>query len=189
MGVRGYAAPRSGQHTRSVAFCGLSVALMAICAWITLPFGPVPVTLQTFAIVFVLLLLSPKEAMASLLLYIAMGAIGLPVFSSMRGGISVLAGPTGGFIWGFVLGALLALALLRLLPKKEGKTSFAAQLVAAFAFLLVSYACGTVQLMLISNMGLMAAFLAAVAPFVIFDAVKLVFAVVVSRAVGKSLGI
>ena len=90
----------ASSRTRSVAFVGLAVAIMAVSAWVTVPLGPVPFTLQMFAITFAIVMLSPKECMAAIVLYLALGAIGLPVFSGMSGGIAKLMGPTGGFLWG-----------------------------------------------------------------------------------------
>lgn len=175
-------------RTRSIAFCGLSIALMAVSAWITVPFGPVPFTLQTFVMVFVLLALQPGEALASIALYLGIGALGLPVFSSMRGGIGVLAGPTGGFLWGFLLGGMLAIGLLKLAGQLEGKKrTLPWDIAAAVVFLVVCYACGWLQLAFVAGMGLEAAFLAGVAPFVLIDAAKLAFAVVIARAVRRAV--
>lgn len=181
-------------RTRSVAFCGLSIALMAVSAWIVVPFGPVPFTLQTFVMVFVLLALRPADALASIAIYLGMGAVGLPLFSAMRGGIGVLAGPTGGFLWGFLLGAVVALAFLKIVD--QGKNSahpsatmrpLAFDAVAAVLFLVVCYICGWLQLSVVAGMGPEAAFLAGVAPFIIIDLVKLAFAVVVARAVRSAV--
>lgn len=175
-------------RTRSVAFCGLSIALMAVSAWITVPFGPVPFTLQTFVMVFVLLALQPREALASIGIYLGMGALGLPVFSSMRGGIGVLAGPTGGFLWGFLLGAVLALAILKFTGQAEvKKRTLPWDIVAAVVFLAVCYVCGWLQLAFVAGMGLDAAFATGVAPFVLIDAAKLAFAIVVARAVRRAV--
>lgn len=117
----GKARGASRAHTRSVAFTGLSIALMAVSAWVSVPFGPVPFTLQTFVMVFALLVLTPRECLAAIGGYLVLGAVGLPVFSSMRGGIGVLVGPTGGFLWGFVLGAVVALAFLRAVEGLQGR--------------------------------------------------------------------
>lgn len=180
-------------NTRSIAFCGLCIALMAVSAWITVPFGPVPFTLQTFAMVFAFLALRPKEALASIAIYLLMGAVGLPVFSSMRGGIGVLAGPTGGFLWGFLLGALVAIAFLKLAGRKAkgtaGDRPIAIDFIAAILFLVVCYLCGWVQLAVVAQMGMAAAFAAAVAPFIVIDAVKLTVAVFTARAVRKAVRI
>ncbi|WP_139651666.1 biotin transporter BioY [Raoultibacter phocaeensis] len=111
-------------RTRSIAFCGLTIALFAVSAWISVPLGPIPFTLQTFAMVFALIALTPGQCIASIACYLVLGAIGVPVFSSMRGGIGVILGPTGGFLWGYLIGAFVALALMALLTKwgKEAKT-------------------------------------------------------------------
>ena len=174
-------------RTRSIAFCGLCVAIMAVSAWITVPLGPVPFTLQIFALVFAILVLRPKEAVASVAVYLLMGAVGLPVFSSMRGGIGVLMGPTGGFLWGCMLGAILAAVLLILSSGKREQRAIAVEATAAVAFLLVSYMCGWLQLAAVTQMGLSAAFAVGIAPFIVLDAIKIAIAVATARAVRKAL--
>lgn len=180
-------------RTRSVAFVGLSIALMAVSGWVSIPFGPVPFTLQTFVMVFAFLVLSPRECIAALTGYLALGAIGLPLFASMRGGIGVLAGPTGGFLWGFLLGAAVALMFLHVIrggaQRQIGKRrrAIGADLGAGFLFLVVTYLCGWAQLMAVAGLSPAAAFAAGVAPFVLIDAIKLVAAVITARAVRKAL--
>ena len=71
-----------------------------------------PFTLQMFAMAFAIVVLTPREALAAIAGYLALGAVGVPVFSGMRGGVGVLAGPTGGFIWGFFFGVAAAVLLL-----------------------------------------------------------------------------
>ena len=106
---------KSGKLSRaeSIAFCGLSIALLTVSAWITVPLGPVPFTLQTMMLVFVVLLFPPREALASVFGYLVLGALGAPVFSGMKGGMASLLGPTGGFIIGFGLGAVAAVLILK----------------------------------------------------------------------------
>ena len=103
-GTRGAGAKGAGtaSRTRSVAFVGLTIALMSVSAWVSVPLGPVPFTLQTFVMVFALLALAPKECLAAIAGYLILGGVGLPLFSSMRGGLGVLAGPvfSGAFSWG-----------------------------------------------------------------------------------------
>ena len=93
--------------TRNMVLSALFAALLAICAWISLPLGPINFTLQTFGIFLALLILGGKWGSVSILIYIALGAMGLPVFSGFQGGISAITGPTGGCIIGFMLTALL----------------------------------------------------------------------------------
>ena len=96
-------------RTRSIAFVALTIALLGVSAWVSIPIGPVMLTLQMFAVMFAIMVLTPKQCMASIAGYLALGAIGLPMFSGMRGGIGMLMGPTGGYLWGFLLAAAVAL--------------------------------------------------------------------------------
>lgn len=181
----------SASRVRSLAFVGLTVALFTVSAWVSVPFGPVPFTLQTFAIVFAVLTLRPSESLGALAAYYALGFVGVPVFSSMRGGIGVLAGPTGGFLWGFLAGAVVVVVILRLLGRfalPSSKRRVAVWALAATAFMLVTYAIGWVQLVFVSGMSPEAAFVSAVAPFIVVDACKMVAAVAVAGAVRRALG-
>ncbi len=194
MNLETKAAARNGgvraSRTRSIAFCALSIAVLAVCAWVTVPFGPVPFTLQTFAVAFVVLALRPKEALASLGGYLLLGAVGLPVFSGMRGGLGVLAGPTGGFLWGFLAGAAVALgalAVLRGVARRGAAAETAVSALALALFLAVTYAIGWAQLMLVSGMGPAEAFAVGVAPFLVVDVCKMAAAVVVALAVKRAV--
>jgi biotin transport system substrate-specific component len=188
----------STARARSVAFCGLSIALMAVAAWVTVPFGPVPFTLQTLAVMFVLFALPPKLALVAIGGYLVLGGIGLPVFSSFKGGLAALLGPTGGFIVGFFVAGAIALgvdALVKRTPlfSSEKETSFfgthmaagrlARNLVMGVVFLVVLYVFGWAWLMVAGSMSAEAAFAAAVAPFVLIDLLKMVAAVLVAQAV------
>ena len=180
----------------SIAFCGLSVAFMTVSAWITVPFGPIPFTLQTLAVMFVLFALKPKEALTSIAVYLILGALGLPVFSSFRGGIAALVGPTGGFIVGFLIAGAVALAVGCLIKGKgifssdQSKSilgnsitvgTLALNLVMGVVFLLVLWA----WLSYMGNLSAEAAFVMAVAPFVPIDAIKMFAAVLLAQAVSK----
>ena len=79
----------------------LCVALMAVCAWITIP-SAVPFTLQTFAVFMTLGLLGGRNGTLSILAYLLLGAVGVPVFSGFKGGLGALAGSTGGYLVGFL---------------------------------------------------------------------------------------
>ncbi len=182
-------------RTRSIVFVALTVAITAVSAWVTISVGPVPFTLQIFAVAFMLLVLSPKEAVAAITAYLALGAVGVPVFSGMRGGIGVLAGATGGFLWGYLLGVGLALAVRAGLKvalgrgeELRGAKALAVDFLTGLVFLLVAYVCGWAQLMAVAHYSAAQAFAAAVAPFIIIDLCKLVAAVACARAVNSALG-
>lgn len=106
-------------RTRWLVLTGLSIALLAVGAFITVPFGPVPFTLQTMMVGIVICLLPPVYSVAAVGGYLAIGMLGLPVFSGMRGGIGVLAGPTGGFLLGFLVAAIV-IAVIRSLALGTG---------------------------------------------------------------------
>ena len=93
--------------TKYLALCGLMAALTAICAWIAIPIFGTVITLQTFAICLALLTLGGKWGCVTICVYLALGAVGLPVFSGFQGGIGSLMGPTGGYLWVFLLGGLV----------------------------------------------------------------------------------
>ena len=184
-------------QTKSFAFIGISVALLAVSAWFTIPLGPVPITLQVFVYVFLIVALPKKEALGAIALYVAMGTAGLPVFSSMRGGISVVAGPTGGFLWGAILAAVaavLVIAMLQKFPKANSNNEQVGNLpikswvyfVASFVFLAVLYLAGWAQLMYVAHLDAASAFAAGVAPFILIDLFKIIAAVFVATGFKKA---
>jgi len=106
--MRTYEKGRAGFYDDIALIIGgsLVIGLSAQVA-VLLPFSPVPVTLQTFAVLMIGALLGPRRAGLSVLTYIMEGAVGLPVFALGRGGLAVLAGPTGGYLLGFIAAACI----------------------------------------------------------------------------------
>ena len=92
---------------RDLSLCGLFSALLAVCSFISFPLGPVSFTLQSFGVFFALYVLGGKWGTISILVYLCLGALGIPVFSGFQGGIHILLGPSGGFLFGFLLTGLL----------------------------------------------------------------------------------
>lgn len=93
--------------TKDIVFIGVSAAIIAVCAFITIPVGAIPITLQTLAVCLVAGLFGAERGTAAVVIYTLLGAVGVPVFSGLKGGIGVLAGPTGGYIFGFIFTALI----------------------------------------------------------------------------------
>ena len=91
---------------RKMTRCALLAAVMAVCAWISVPVGELAVSLQTFAVFLTLGFLGGRLGSAAVLVYLLLGAAGVPVFAGFRGGIGVLLGPTGGYLWGFLAACL-----------------------------------------------------------------------------------
>ena len=173
-------------RTRSIAFIALSIAIMAVSAWITVPIGPVPFTLQMFAMTFAIQVLMPRQAIAATAGYLVLGAIGVPVFSGMRGGIGILMGPTGGFLWGYLIGVTLAAGLLSLF-RSRGIDNFGVGMLSGIVFTAVAYACGWFQYMFVAGVGPLESLLVTVAPFIVVDLVKIAAATAAARAVIRAL--
>ncbi len=85
-------------RTVDMAYIALAAVLMALCSWISLNLGPVPFTLQTFAVFLAIAVLGGKRGTLAVVVYLLMGAVGLPVFANFSGGIGALLGTTGGYI-------------------------------------------------------------------------------------------
>ena len=165
------------KRIKDIVLVALFVAMISVSAMITVPFGAVPFTLQTFAITLVLYVIKPKTALATLALYIALGAIGAPIFSAMKGGIGSLLGPTGGFLWGYLLGIFPVCALLQ---KTKSATI---QIALGFLLTFIAYIFGCVQYMFVTGVNLQVALLTTIAPFVIIDIVKIIVAWGISKKV------
>lgn len=192
---------RQQSRSRSIVYCAAAIACMAVTAWVTVPIGPVPLSLSPLAIFFTLFALKPRDAFIAICGYVALGAIGLPVFTGFRGGIGALFGPTGGFIMGFVVGACIVLPLSYLLSKRaafasdERATFLGGQvkrgfllrsLIVGVCFAAIYYVFGWLWLMWVGQLTAGAAFVAAVAPFVVPDLLKMLLAVFLAQAVGAA---
>ena len=150
---------------RKMTLCAFFAALTAICAWIGIPLGDTVFTLQTLAVFLTLGLLGGKWGTASILCYLLLGAIGIPVFSGFRGGLGAILGPNGGFLWGFLCTGLCWWAV-----EKFGK------LPAIVLGQLTCYACGALWYMTYTGGGLEFVILQTIVPFLIPDVIKLVLA-------------
>ena len=162
--------------TKDLALCALFVALIAVCAWISIP-ATVPFTLQTFAIFAALGLLGGKRGTVAVAVYLLLGAIGVPVFAGFQGGIGALLGTTGGYLLGFLLTALIVWGMEARFGSKTGVF-----LLSAVLGMLVCYAFGTAWYLVVyartkGAISLATALGWCVVPFLIPDAVKIALAV------------
>lgn len=165
---------------KDLVFTAMFTALIAVCSIISIPIGEVPITLQTFAICLAAAMLGWKRGTLSVLIYILLGAVGVPVFAGMSGGIGILAGPTGGYIIGFIL---TALAVGFAADKWQRK---ALPLTIAMVIgVLLCYAVGTVWFMVVTKMHLGESLMLCVVPFLIPDAVKIALAMILSNRLSK----
>lgn len=180
-------APPNVQRIRQLATAALIAALLCASAYITVPLQPVPVTLQVFFVVLAGLLLTAPWATAAMAVYLLLGAAGLPVFAGAKGGLGVLAGPTGGYLVGFLLAALVSSLVREALVRTQTRPVLADGIAAGFAILVV-YTVGTVQLAMVTGMSAAEAVAVGVVPFLVLDAAKAAAAVVVATAVRRARG-
>ena len=163
-------------NVRKMVLAALFASLIVLCAWISIPIPPVAVTLQTFGVLMALGVLGGNWGTVSILIYLAMGLVGLPVFAGFRGGAGALLDATGGFLWGFALGGFAYR-----LTEKLGKP---------LAFVLCQFACyvcGCLWFSRWANCGMGTAVLTCVVPWLIPDTVKLVLAWRLSDRIRRQL--
>jgi biotin transport system substrate-specific component len=174
-----------GSTARPVALAALVAALLAASSLLALPLGPVPVTMQVLIVVLAALLLTPGTAALAVGVYLLEGAVGLPVFAGMLGGVGVLAGPTGGYLFGFLAGAVAG-AWVRTRLHARGAPPLLADACAAAVTLLLIYVAGVARLAAVTGMAPLAALGAGAAPFIVPDAFKAAAAVAVAGAVRRT---
>lgn len=166
---------------RDLVTVAVTAALLAVCSWITipLPFTGVPVTMQTFAVFFAIAYIGSKRALVTYLIYLALGALGTPVFSGFGGGIGHLTGPTGGYLFGFVLTCIFCIIFER------RQISSAIRILILTAGLLICYACGTAWFVIQTGSSVLRSLVLCVAPYVIPDILKILLAVFVASKMKK----
>lgn len=171
-----------------MAFIAMFAAVMAVCSWICIP-GPVPFTLQTFAVFLAVGVLGGKNGSLAVLIYLLLGIIGIPVFAGFNSGIGYIMGSTGGYIAGFLLSALVMWAIESLFGKKNFVFIFS-----MLAGLIVCYAFGTAWFMYVyaeshGAIGLWSTLLMCVVPYIIPDIIKIAIAFLMREKFSKILKI
>lgn len=164
---------------KSYALAAVLVAVYAVIAQVYIPFPIVPLTFQCFTVALGGYVLGWRIGLISTLLYIGIGAVGLPVFSGFRGGVAVLLSPTGGFIWGFIL-----LSILCGLGKNKKR-------LVAFTLGLLGLICcnafGALQFFIVNGDKVLRAFVTACVPYMAKDALLLWAAASLSPSITAAL--
>jgi len=169
--------------TKYIILSGLFAAIMALLAQISIPipFSPVPITGQTFGVFLTGAILGGRWGAVSMLTYIFIGAIGFPVFSFAQGGMHMLLGPSGGYIWGFIPGSYL---LGRFIEKRESYFSMLTGMIICIGAI---HSLGALQLAIIAGLNLHQAILLGIIPFLPMDLLKAIAAAGFSLAVRRRL--
>ncbi|OPZ18225.1 MAG: Biotin transporter BioY [Firmicutes bacterium ADurb.BinA205] len=173
--------------TRELVLIAMFSALTAVCAWISIPFGPIVFTLQTFAVFLTVSVIGGRNGFFSILVYILLGAVGFPVFAHFKGGVSALLSNTGGYIVGFILIPLIFLA-----AEKMFGNSMTVKITAFLIGLAVCYTFGTAWFMFaygrnVGEVTLAQAMKWCVLPFVPFDIIKMILAIILADRIKKAL--
>lgn len=174
--------------TYDVVYVGVFAVLIAICSWISIP-TLVPFTLQTFAVFLTVGLLGGKRGTMAVLVYVLLGAIGIPVFAGFSGGMGIILNNTGGYIIGFIFSALVMWLMEHLMGKKIW-----VQGLSMILGLIICYAFGTAWFMIVYTRDTGAVGLATVLgwcviPFIIPDIVKIALALILSNRLSRVIRI
>lgn len=175
---------KARQRIRNMTIIALGAVCMSVCAWITVPFA-VPFTMQSFGLFLLIFCFGAKKTLLSVLLYIAIGMVGIPVFSGFGAGIAVLFGPTGGFILGFLAATGVYFALESIF-----KHSIAITVIGSALSLLVCYALGTVWMLFFADFakeGFFGLLTSSMIVFIVPDVFKIVLAYIVAKYLKRVL--
>lgn len=166
--------------TYALTVSALFVALTAVCSWISIPLpGSVPINLATFAVILAGSVLGYKYGPAAMTVFLILGAIGVPVFHSFTGGMGIVFGPTGGFLIGYIVLALV----MGLAAKKDGIPVFAVAFLVGEALL---YVLGCIWFIKMTGNPASVALTACVLPFIPGDIVKGILAYIVKVRIVKA---
>lgn len=173
--------------TKDLTKTALLTSLIAVGAFISIPLGPVPFTMQNFFVFMAGLLLLPEYAFLSVLTYVLIGLIGIPIFSGFKGGISYILSPTFGFLISFIVGAYVISKLA------YGKTKFTSILSALIIGEIIFYAIGLPYMYLVltkvvgTPMTFSKVLSVGMTPFIVPDLVKAIIAAIIAPKIRKAI--
>ena len=164
-------------NIRQMTLISLFAALTAVGAFISIPLYPVPLSLQTLFTLLAGMTLGSVMGASSQIIYVLLGVIGLPVFAGFKAGIGILFGPTGGFLFGFIISAYVIGRIIETIKEKN----IFYYLLAGFAGTVIIYFIGVTQLSLVTGIGIKKALLIGALPFLPGDILKIIAASFIAR--------
>ena len=165
------------EKLRMVVLASLMAALTAVGAYIYVPIGPVPIILSTLFVILSGLLLGSRWGLTSMALYLLVGAIGLPVFAGGKGGFAHFMGPTGGYLFGYLLASWITGFI-----SERSRGRMILDILAVIIGSLALYALGVPWLKMVTQMSWTKALMVGVLPFLIGDAIKASVVLILARA-------
>ena len=159
-------------NIRQMTLASFFAALTAVGAFISIPIYPVPLTLQTLFTLLAGMTLGSVMGALSQIIYVLLGVVGLPVFAGFKSGIGILLGPTGGFLFGFIISAYVIGKMIEL--KKEKNIFY--YFLAGLSGTVLLYIFGITQLSLVTGIGVKKAIILGMLPFLPGDILKIIAA-------------
>ena len=159
-------------NIRQMTLVSLFAALTAVGAFISIPIYPVPLTLQTLFTLLAAMTLGSVMGASSQIIYVLLGVVGLPVFAGFKAGIGILFGPTGGFLFGFIISAYVIGKIMEL--KKEKNIFY--YFLAGLSGTVIIYIIGITQISLVTGIGVKKAITVGMLPFLPGDILKIIAA-------------
>ncbi len=173
--------PAHRSHLQRITLCSLFAAVLCVLSPIAVPIGPIPISLGLLGVLLTAVTLPPAMSLASVAVFLALGICGLPVFGGGMSGATVLVGPTGGYLWAYLLATPLMAWLL-------GRAScFFQTFTVCLSVVVLCYLCGTGQFMLVTRTPLPSALTLTVLPFLPFDILKALLASYLGRKLKKHI--
>ena len=167
--------------TKDLTLIAIATALTCVLSPLSVPIGVVPIALTNLVLLLNTYVLGYKKALVACLLYIIIGAIGIPVFANFSGGIGILTGPTGGYIIGYIPMVLVAGLLIE---KFENKVIHIIAMIIGTA---LCYTLGTWWFCFVMSSSLASAMAICVTPFIPFDLIKIIIVIIIGPIIKKRL--
>lgn len=169
-----------------MALIAMMTAITGVMAQLSIPIGPVPITLSVVSVYLSAIILGSRLGTISMIIYVLIGATGIPVFANFRGGLQVLFGPTGGYLFGYILAAYLIGKLFEMTEDSK-LNQYSRFILFSFIGLAVIYTLGVIQLKYVLDFTWSKAYLTGVAPFILFDLIKIFIAGIITIPVRNAV--
>ncbi len=169
---------------KRIVYIAIFASILCIISPLAIPIGAIPITLATFGVYLIGALTKKLDGFFAVVIYLCIGLMGIPVFSSFRSGFSVLLGPTGGYLIGYLIGVLI-ISIITSLNKKKFFLYIISMIIASVSW----YLFGTIWYMIVMDVAMVEALMLCVIPFLLGDAIKIIIASLVSYIINNKTNI
>ncbi|WP_182199312.1 biotin transporter BioY [Paraliobacillus salinarum] len=172
----------SKSKLRAIIICGIFAAITAVLAQVEIPLPLIPISGQTLAVGLAATIIGSKYSAIAMVCYVLLGAVGLPVFAGFTGGVQILVGPTGGYIFGFIVAAFVTGYIL-----EKTKFNMKMAMVANIVGMIITLIFGTIQLKILLDLTWNQAIISGIYPFIVVGLIKAYLASWIGITVRKRL--